>query len=475
MQKRTRNTLIWLALIFAVGVAAVVVMGEIASRRDGAAARRLREHGQAAVARYEAQFGGEKAPVEPTLPDDTGSEAPSPQPSAAEQQERSSPSPAAFILFDQLRREVESLDAQEDPDLQELLKRPWSDWTDDDFRRLAEFLGPHEDLLDEIRRLARLGEPVYHVDLSKGYEAELSHLAALRSMARLLSRDAALRVRAGDLEGALENYRAIVGLSETLVEEPIIISQLVRIAMTGVMFESMGSLLPPGQVSPDEARAFVEETAELYHREALVNAFLTEGAFGIDFMDGLREGTSYFDPSGSSPPEVRGLLGLLYQTPIVGGVILDADQGNFAEYIERLSVAADNSYYEIAPELQTMEAEMEDLSFLSHNTQIIVPALTRVQIAQARSEALIDLMRMGLSLEAYYAETGSYPENLNAIARDLGGTVPVDPFTGESYVYKPEGDAFTLYSVGQNQQDDDGRFNYREGDIVWRGVKEKLE
>lgn len=472
MQKRTRKTLIWLTLIFGVGVAAIIVIGMAASRRDSAAARRMREHGQAAVARYEARFAGENAPVEPALPADAGSETPSPQPSAVEQEEGASPSPAAFILFEKLRQEVESLESEEDPELQELLEKDWSEWTEDDFRRLAEFLGPYEDLLDEIRRLAQLGEPVYHVDLSKGYEAELSHLADLRSMARLLSRDAALRVRAGDLEGALENYRAIVGLSETLVQEPIIISQLVRFAMTGIMFDSVGSLLPPGQVSPDEARAFVEETAELYHREALVNAFLTEGAFGIDIMDRLRDGTSYFDPSGSSPPEVRGVLGLLYRTPIIGGVILDADQGNFAEYIERLSEAAENPYYGIDTELEAIAVETEDLSFLSHNTQIIVPALTRVQIAQARNEAQIDLMRMGLSLEAYYAETGSYPESLNAIAGDLGGTVPVDPFTGESYVYRPQGDTFTLYSVGQNQQDDGGRFDYSEGDIVWRGARE---
>lgn len=472
MQRRTRRALIWLTLIFGVGVAAIIVIGMAASRRDSAAARRMREHGQAAVARYEAQFGGDNAPVEPPPGGSAESDAPS-APTSAEDEERSSASPAAFILFEKLRQEVESLESEEDQDLQELLKKDWSEWTEDDFRRLSEFLGPHEDLLDEIRRLARLGKPVYRVDLSKGYVTELPHPPPLRNMARLLSRDAAVRIHAGDLDGAMEDYRAIIGLSETLVEEPIIISQLVRFAMTGIMFESVGSLLPPGQVSPGEARAFVEETAELYHREALVNAFLTEGAFGIDIMDRLRDGTSYFDPSGSSPPEVRGVLGLLYRTPIIGGVILDADQGNFAEYIERLSEAAENPYYGSATELEAIEAETQDLSFLSHNTQIIVPALTRVQIAQARNEAQIDLMRMGLSLEAYYAETGSYPESLNAIAGDLGGTVPVDPFTGESYVYRPEGGAFTLYSVGQNQQDDGGRFDYREGDIVWRGIKEK--
>ena len=34
---------------------------------------------------------------------------------------------------------------------------------------------------------------------------------------------------------------------------------------------------------------------------------------------------------------------------------------------------------------------------------------------------------------------------------------------------------FMLYSLGANQQDDGGRHHYLEGDIVWRGIKEKGE
>lgn len=472
MQKRTRRALIWLALIFAVGVGAVVVIGMTAARRDSAAARRLREHGQAAVTRYEAQFPGEKAPVQPTPGASAESDVPSAAPSTEEEEDRSSASPAAFILFEKLRQEVESLEAEEDQDLQKLLEKDWSEWTEDDFRRLAEFLGPHADLVEEIRRLARLGEPVYRVDLSEGYEAELPHLAPLRNMARLLSRDAALRVRAGDLEGAMEDYRAIIGLSETLVEEPLIISQLVRIAMTQIMFESMGTVLPPGQVSFDEARAFVAETADLYHREALAAALLAETTFGFRVMGEYYGGAEpvAFDISDSTVANM--FLSVLYDASMAD-IMLTTDQQDYSEFMERLSEAAKAPYYETWRELEAIEADLDDASGLL--APVFVVALTRVPIAQARNEAMLDLVRIGLSLEAQYAETGSYPDNLNAVARDLGGTVPVDPFTGESYVYKPDGDTFTLYSVGQNEQDDGGRFNYREGDIVWRGVKEKLE
>jgi hypothetical protein len=78
-------------------------------------------------------------------------------------------------------------------------------------------------------------------------------------------------------------------------------------------------------------------------------------------------------------------------------------------------------------------------------------------------------MRIGLLLERHQAQHGSLPESLDAIAPGLGGSVPVDPFTGDSCRYVVQDGTFRLYSVGSNVIDDGGHFSYRDGDIVWRG------
>jgi len=101
---------------------------------------------------------------------------------------------------------------------------------------------------------------------------------------------------------------------------------------------------------------------------------------------------------------------------------------------------------------------------------MLLPALTRAIEAQARVEAEIDLMQIGISVEQYHASTGNYPATLDAISSSLGGSVPVDPFTGEAYHYQLSGGSFLLYSVGSNLTDENGMFDFRKGDIVWRGV-----
>jgi len=62
-----------------------------------------------------------------------------------------------------------------------------------------------------------------------------------------------------------------------------------------------------------------------------------------------------------------------------------------------------------------------------------------------------------------------YPEQLDAVAPALGREIPVDPFTGLPYRYEISGDGFQLYSAGVNLQDNGGRHDFHEGDIVWRG------
>jgi hypothetical protein len=53
--------------------------------------------------------------------------------------------------------------------------------------------------------------------------------------------------------------------------------------------------------------------------------------------------------------------------------------------------------------------------------------------------------------------------------------VPVDPFTGDEFVYRATVDDYTLYSRGANGLDDGGTHTSsvyaQQGDVVYRGLE----
>ena len=261
--------------------------------------------------------------------------------------------------------------------------------------------------------------------------------------------------------------------SETLAEEPMSMSLLVRELLTRIAFEGMGAALPAGSLNLEQARSFVRKTEDMYHREGLEHALAYEAPLWLHFV--TRNPAALLAREGSMPvlPATNAVtLLVLYPSPL-GDNIVNADRETCARFMERIILAAQEPYYEAQSELGSIEAELAGLSSLKGYTKALVPELMKGQRrVQARNEALLDLMRLGLLLEAHHADTGSYPANLTKLADEFGDDLPVDPFTGESYVYVPKDDTFLLYSVGMNQVDDGGKHAYVEGDIVWRGVEE---
>ena len=472
MRRSSRTGLRWLALVFLGAAALVVVTPWIASRRDATAIQRLQERADTAIARHEKQY----AAVD--------------MPSQAARAPRGSVSQLTVALQDlgwqRHLHEILSLE----------IEKSLTGWTDRDMCILGEFMAENSELLEEIRSLAQRGELLYVVDSPWEGPAEgplhvLQTLArplldgpyspgwwdrpswnrrTVTQMAVLLRLEAMLRARAGDTTRVLENCLAVAALSETLAAEPLLNSQIARVLLITLLFEDMAPSLLPGQVTPEQVRSLIQATAGLCHREAFADALATQTMSTIASMRKEHEGDVYVLGDLNYSPGINAVTDILYRSP-AGNAVLSADRRKFAAVMERFVEAAQEPYYEVHHEIWAMRAEVNELSFLRRYTRSSVPTFPSVLQAYASTEAMVDLMRIGLLLETHYAESGSYPDSLDAIAQDLGGSVPVDPFTGQPYVYIPGEHTFTLYSVGANRHDNGGSHEYFGGDIVWRGTR----
>jgi hypothetical protein len=329
-------------------------------------------------------------------------------------------------------------------------------WTEKDRAKIAGFLETNEDLLSEIRRMADRGAPVYPLDFSQGFAMLLPHLAQSRKCSRVLRASAIINGMNGDYAASVDDIIAGMKLGDALAREPILISQLVRIAIYGIMSSAVQNSFDGSDLSPELTQRLMTHIAQADHRDDFAETFAGEMYFGRKSFASIRAGERSGLPAESNfgPPE-------------------EADEQAYVEILSRIGSAARLPYYEAAREISQIQSDIENMPQTLHYSRELLPALGRTCEAQARHEAIIDLMQVGILVEQYKAHNGSYPDTLGDIASSLGGSVPVDPFSGKRYRYRPLGTVFVLYSISHNRLDDGGTHDFMKGDIVWRGEEKK--
>lgn len=74
-----------------------------------------------------------------------------------------------------------------------------------------------------------------------------------------------------------------------------------------------------------------------------------------------------------------------------------------------------------------------------------------------------ELSQCAFALAAWRADHGNYPSQLEQLAPKYLKSIPIDTYTGKSLVYRRSDSGFLLYGIGMNLRDDNG-FSFGEGD-----------
>ncbi len=99
-----------------------------------------------------------------------------------------------------------------------------------------------------------------------------------------------------------------------------------------------------------------------------------------------------------------------------------------------------------------------------------------VEVSQIERQALrafygevrIELMRMGVELERFRRAEGRFPSRLSELVPSYLSSLPLDLMTGEPLRYRLKGDGTPLlYSLGENQEDDEGWGAQRQEWLDW--------
>jgi hypothetical protein len=88
---------------------------------------------------------------------------------------------------------------------------------------------------------------------------------------------------------------------------------------------------------------------------------------------------------------------------------------------------------------------------------LMLPAFEKMTQAADRCQQYHTNSRIAFALAAYHCDHGRYPAKLDELSPKYLEQIPDDLFSGNSLIYRLEGNGYFLYSVGQNGIDDGGR------------------
>jgi hypothetical protein len=327
---------------------------------------------------------------------------------------------------------------------------------------VSDLLARHAATLDLIRRAADRDTCRFQRDWTRpSIDMLLPEMQSLRTAARLLVLDARREAADGNAAVALHDAARIQQIGRHSASEPLLISNLVGLAIDAMALETLAKVLPTLRKS-DLAALDSSDIRDLVTTPpALASHYYGEEAFGLSTfadMTDNRFGVANALEMFANQPRHPFLFRILPLTLLYRVFFLEADLSGYRSIMRKYQQLAAGSepYPEVKKKTDAMEKELWDRS-PGMMTSLIMPALGGVFRTHAQSIARHRAASALVAATKQRLETGAVPETFDELAAQLVPPASRDPFTADQpLVMKQTDDALLIYSVGPDGEDDGG-------------------
>lgn len=294
-----------------------------------------------------------------------------------------------------------------------------------------------QELIDRICNTAQLGGPMCFLDFPSIAKEGPPYLGSVEDCAFLACQYAQLRLAGGDFKEALRGFLAVINLADALAEEPLEQSQRVR----RQIYASMIEVIDLPALSPDLAKAIVERLARAAQKRVVHEALAGEMELTIIGFKNWRE-QSYSDAISRSGL-YWGTRNWLWAQPVCRPWF-NKDQQVTLDMMRRMAEVSEQPYYQAEPALSEIISDLNRLSRANNVAKWNAERHLREYLMQTRMESDLNAVQTRIALEQYRNEHNAYPETLEAVKEWLGGSLPMDPFTGRPFPYRRDEGAYVL-------------------------------
>jgi hypothetical protein len=348
-------------------------------------------------------------------------------------------------------------------------------------------LKEYSPVLEELRAASHRTHSRFNIryDEENPWAILIPHLSTLRRIGNLLEARAAAELALGNADAASNDLELIFFLARSIQDEPLEISQLVRIAiLRDNALQIVWEGLADRRWSDAQLRDFQAQLQRLTILKNATAALQAERAAGNETCESLRASADA-DRIFNSVFGNGQAFGFFYFR-LGPRAWMYREQINYNRFFdEEILPGFDPAAGQIHPrivedhahELEKMIAPT-DVRFVNHRViaSVLLPASVHIIRKTAFAQTAVNEALIACALERYRQANGQFPDTLDALAPKLIEKAPSDIIGGQPLKYHRAVDGqFVLYSVGWNEKDDGGsivkkgsRMDVPQGDWVWK-------
>ncbi len=359
-----------------------------------------------------------------------------------------------------------------------------AEWSEETVAAVRQMVEQCDEALLVARRAAHMERCRFDPEWGWPATTPIYHLSMVRQAVRAWCWSAALKLRDGDADGAVEEARAAFLTVHALDGDRTIIAFLVKEAVMHMSLRGAETGRGEGGPTRESVQAFLDDVEQAnppdgWLRTHLVDAYKGERVVALASLApvvGLDEALPAASRQAASS-QPRSPLAWLGQS-FVRSMVL-----SYLDTVPRMVEIGRADWVDAQPLIDALEtdvAEWESHPFRNRAWVLVamaVPAWIGTKKEETKTEAGLAVAQVAFALTLHKAEHGGYPESLDALAPEFLDRVPLDPFTAQPLKYARDGEGFLIYSVGLNGIDDAGltetekdgeKVNPSTDDIAWR-------
>jgi hypothetical protein len=301
------------------------------------------------------------------------------------------------------------------------------------------------------------GTARYVDDFTPGYHAALPNVARMRQGSRVLELKFHVHWYRNELPEAVECILAQIAFSQTMEQEPILVSQQTRHAFVAKAVASVGDMLKHPEVPSAELNRVQDALRRIDFQAGLKTALVGERVYAcLPCRDQIAGFAVAAQPNSADATKES-----MTQSARV------ADAALILERSLRIADAADQSLLAALHEGRQLDRELEELSqrFLAkwkYSATLASSPRYRLNIGLlVWTAARRDCIDAAIAAELHRRKHGAWPTALEQLVPEFLPSVPIDVYADQPLKMIVNPSEITIYSVGPDELDDGGMLSDR--------------